>query len=115
MQEAGTTPEDSSVAIAKLKYGGISNVPWYAVHLDVLSDYRLAVGFVDGTTGVVEMRDLIFSSCAGVFAALRDERIFSDVSLIHGDVIWANGLDIAPDAMYDEFREHGVWCLRGDA
>lgn len=115
MREAGTTAEDCSIAVSSLRYGGISNVPWYAVRLEVLPGYRLAVSFVDGTSGIVEMRDRIFSSRAGVFEPLRDERVFAEVTLIDGDVVWSNGLDIAPDAMYDEFREYGVWKLRGDS
>jgi hypothetical protein len=26
-----------------------------------------------------------------------------------GTIQWPNGVDLAPDAMYDAIREHGIW------
>jgi len=27
-------------------------------------------------------------------------------------VTWANGVDLAPDAMHDQIKRNGVWVLR---
>jgi hypothetical protein len=70
------------------------------------------VRFFDGTSGIVEMRELIFGKCAGVFAALADVEEFAKVGIGYGAVMWANGLDLAPDAMYQEIKSNGVWVLR---
>ena len=64
------------------------------------------------TADLVEMRDLIHSEAAGVFASLRDPAVFSNVSGDEGYVMWANGLDIAPDASYDDIKRHGIQVLR---
>ena len=82
------------------------------VEVQTESDFRLYVRFFDGTAGIVEMRDLIFGEHAGVFAALADPKEFEKVGLGYGSVMWANGLDLAPDAMYEEFKRNGVWVLR---
>jgi len=37
---------------------------------------------------------------------------FEKVRIGFGAVMWANGLDLAPDAMYEEFKRNGVWVLR---
>ena len=37
---------------------------------------------------------------------------FEKVGIGFGAVMWANGLDLAPDAMYEEFKRNGVWVLR---
>lgn len=78
-----------------------------AVH--VLGDYRLAVRFVDGTEGEVDVSHLVLSDGAGVFEALRDPAVFNRVGLEHGSVVWPGELDLAPDAMYDAVRADGYW------
>jgi hypothetical protein len=42
----------------------------------------------------------------GVFAPLSDESYFALATIRDGVVVWPNGVDIAPDAMYDEVSEH---------
>jgi hypothetical protein len=76
------------------------------------SDYRLGVRFFDGTSGIVEMKEMIFGVNAGVFAALANVEEFEKVGIGYGAVMWANGLDLAPDAMYEELKANGVWVLR---
>ncbi len=61
---------------------------------------------------MVEMKEMIFSAKAGVFTQLRDVAEFERVGIGYGAVMWANGLDLAPDAMYDEIKRNGVWILR---
>jgi hypothetical protein len=76
--------------------------PWKIIQLDVLPDYRLEVVFRDGTKGIVNLSDEPFE---GVFAPFADPRFFRKATLENGVVVWPGGLDIAPDAMYQEIRE----------
>jgi hypothetical protein len=76
-----------------------------------LPDYRLFVRFFDGTEGIVEMRNQIFCDRAGAFASLRDIASFERVGIGFGAVMWEGDLDLAPDAMYDEFKRNGVWIV----
>ena len=75
-----------------------------------LPGYRLAVRFFDGTSGIVDMKTVIESHEAGVFAALRDPSVFNAVKIDIGTVTWPNGADLAPDAMHDELAIRGEWC-----
>ena len=86
------------------------NTPWRIVSVTPLAGYRLKVRFVDGLEGEVHLDKLLTSSNAGVFAPLRDERLFAKVDLRWGAVTWPGGLDLAPDAMYDDVRSRGV-CI----
>jgi hypothetical protein len=43
---------------------------------------------------------------SGVFAPLADESYFALATIRDGVVVWPNGVDIAPDAMYDEVSGH---------
>ena len=67
--------------------------------------------FNDGLEGTVELSGLIHSPAAGVFAALRDEKLFRQAKVVLGAVTWPGDLDLAPDAMHCAIREHDTWRL----
>jgi hypothetical protein len=69
------------------------------------------VRFNDDTAGIVEMADFIKSEAAGVFAVLRDEKLFRQARVAVGAVTWPGELDLAPDAMHREIKEHGKWIV----
>jgi hypothetical protein len=46
-----------------------------------------------------------------VFEPLRDPNVFAQVRVVMGAVQWANGADLAPDAMYDAIKVHGRWIV----
>jgi hypothetical protein len=79
----------------------------------VLPDARLRVAFVDGTAGEVHMKSFLSDPRIDgtVFEPLRDPAIFVQAQVVLGAVQWPNGVDLAPDAMYDAIRERGVWVL----
>lgn len=93
--------EDSAVGITV-------SAPWRVVEAVPLSGYRLAVKFVDGTMGEVDLTPLVVGEDAGVFASLRDHDLFNKVYLDCGAPTWPGGLDIAPDAVYDEIKGKAV-------
>jgi hypothetical protein len=84
--------------------------PWRVVRLEVQSGFRLRVCFKDGTEGTVELASFLNSVSAGVFAPLRDERLFQQARIILGAVTWPGDLDLAPDAMHREIKQHGT-CI----
>jgi hypothetical protein len=73
--------------------------------------YRLSVRFFDGTTGIVDLTTLLTSPCMGVFAVLADPERFAKVGVELGAVTWEDGLDLAPDAMYQALRSGPVWIV----
>jgi hypothetical protein len=74
-------------------------IAWYVTSLRVLPGHRLDVEFADGQRGVVDMSRDEFK---GVFAPLADEAYFARAGIREGVVVWPNGVDVAPDAMYAE-------------
>jgi hypothetical protein len=86
-------------------------VPWRLTSVKPLTEYQLAVEFIDGTRGVVKMKQQIMSQKAGVFSILKDIAIFNKVHLEHGAVTWPGEIDLAPDAMHDAIKQHGIWIL----
>jgi hypothetical protein len=90
----------------------VTGIPWRVVAVSPCGDYRLNVAFADGTHGQVDMRFLVLSPQAGVFAALREPALFAQVGVIEGAVTWPGDLDLAPDAMYDAIKMNGSWTPR---
>ena len=85
--------------------------PWRVVSVVARPGFKLRVGFVDGTTGEVELGPFLRSSAVEgtIFEALRDPAHFESVQVVMGAVQWPNGADLAPDAMYDAIRASGRW------
>jgi len=84
-------------------------VPWHVVDVRPAGGYRRVVTFADGTRGEVDLSRLVASDDAGVFEQLRDPAMFARVGVTHGAVTWPNGVDLAPDAMYDEIKAESRW------
>jgi len=63
--------------------------------------YRLWIKFADGVEGEVSVIHLVGK---GVFQAWTDAAFFSKVSVDpeSGTVTWPGGIDLAPDALYDQ-------------
>jgi hypothetical protein len=85
--------------------------PWRVAEVEALPDFRLRVRFNDGAEGTVEMAQFVKSESAGVFTALRNEKLFAQVRVVLGAVTWPGDLDLAPDAMHRAIKEHGKWIL----
>jgi len=105
MRKKSTTEKDIAPAIKNI-------APWRLTKVKPLENYKLEVEFVDGTQGLVEMKQQIMSQTAGVFTALRDINTFNQVFLEYGAVCWPGEIDLAPDAMYDEIKRNGIWTLK---
>ena len=88
-------------------------VPWRVVSASAMPDLVLRVTFVDGTTGDVDLRTFLNGSQTKgtVFEPLSDPSVFAQVQVVMGAVQWANGADLAPDAMYDAIKAHGRWIV----
>lgn len=68
------------------------------------SGYRLWVEFRDGVEGEVDLSPLVGK---GVFASWRDESVFQAVAVDPecGTVVWPDGVDLAPDGLYQRIAE----------
>lgn len=72
----------------------------HIVHAEVAGGHRLALEFDDETRKVVDVKPLLEGP---IFEPLRDPRYFSRMALdpVCGTVVWPNGADFAPEALYE--------------
>jgi len=79
--------------------------------VEVIGDYRLRLTFADGTVG-----DVDFSShtWCGVFEPLKDVSAFARVAVDPqaGTISWPGGLDMAPEPLYAEAKQHPAGSTR---
>lgn len=64
-------------------------------------EYRLELGFTDGTKGMIDLRERI-AGRSGVFAPLNDTAVFAQVKVDAdaGTIVWPNGVDLCPDVLH---------------
>ncbi len=75
--------------------GITATAPWRIRSVTVLTGYRFSVTCNDGTTGIVDMSQLIFSEKAGIFTA------------------WPNGVDFDPVWLHEEIGKQDSWIVPG--
>ena len=75
--------------------------------VDVVRDYVLRLTFADGVVGEVSFVD---EDWHGVFEPFRDPDVFAEVQLDSqfGTIMWPNGLDMAPEPLYEAAVAHPV-------
>lgn len=74
--------------------------------VEVIDEYQLRLTFKDGTVGDVNFADREWN---GVFEPLRDPERFAQVSIEFDTLVWPNdGLDMAPEPLYERACEHQV-------
>jgi hypothetical protein len=75
------------------------------VGVAVIGDHVLRLLFSDGTAGDV---DFSAERWTGVLEALNDPAYFALVAVdpAAGTIVWPNGIDLAPEPLYEQARAH---------
>lgn len=100
-----------AVAGAERSTGATARAPWRVKALSVLSGYRLAITFQDGTHGGVDLRELESAHNCGIYDALKDPTYFAQANLELGTVTWPNGADLDPAWMHERLRQSETWSV----
>ncbi len=83
--------------------------PWRVKAVTVLPGYRLALTFMDGTSGVADCSSILNAGNPGVYAPLKEAGYFSQVRLELGAPTWPNGADLDPAWLYDNLNNGKTW------
>jgi hypothetical protein len=77
------------------------------VGVEVVDDYVLRLRFADGLVGDVSF---VGREWRGVFEPFKDPTVFAEahVDPQFGTVVWPNGLDMAPETLYEKALEHPI-------
>lgn len=80
----------------------------------MLPDYRLAVTFQDGLSGVVDFSAVRTAREAGIYRPLADISVFEKAYVDLGVVTWPDGADLDPAWMYERIRDEATWSVPFD-
>jgi len=77
------------------------------IDAEVLGDHRLRLTFADGIVGDVSFAQ---RNWRGVFEPLTDPSYFAQVRVDPegGTIAWPNGVDMAPEPLYEQASQHQV-------
>ena len=75
--------------------------------VEVVGDFRLRLTFEDGTVGEVDFAERVWR---GVFEPLGDPAYSARVRVDpeSGTIAWPNGVDMAPEPLYEQARRNPV-------
>ena len=89
--------------------GVVAAAPWRIAAVSVLPDFKLAVTFRDGRSGIVDCVGIKKSDTLGIYAPLTDPQFFAQVTLELGVLTWPNGADLDPGWLHDELAKKNAW------
>jgi Protein of unknown function (DUF2442) len=85
--------------------------PWRIRAVTALPDYRLALSFQDGRSGIVDCSAIKTSIRPGIYAPLTDPDFFAQVRVELGVLTWPNGADLDPGWLHDELADRESWTV----
>ncbi len=71
------------------------------VKAEYAGDFRLTLTFNTNEIRLVDLESTIFNDQRPIFLQLRDKDFFKRFFIEFNTVVWENGLDIAPEYLYE--------------
>jgi len=72
------------------------------IDIKYLGKYVYSIKFDDGVEGNFDFSEYL--TRGPVFQALKDNKVFSKAMVEGGTISWPNGVDIAPETLYERLR-----------
>jgi hypothetical protein len=66
-----------------------------------VGDYQIELVFNNKIKGVVDLKNTIFTDTRDIFKELKDLNKFKKFKIEFDTLSWENGLDLAPEFLYD--------------
>lgn len=66
-----------------------------------VGDYQIELVFNNKKKGVVDLKNMLFKDHRKIFQELKDPNKFKKFKIEFDTLSWENGLDLAPEFLYD--------------
>ncbi len=76
----------------------------YVTNAKYLKDYKIEVTFNDRKSGVIDLEKIICNDKREIFQELRNLAKFKQIKVDADTVTWSNGLDLAPEFLYEKLK-----------
>jgi len=77
----------------------------YVTSVKYIEDYKIEVAFEDNIKGIINFKNIIFSDKRPIFQELKDKKKFSQIKVDMDTIVWKNGLDLAPEFLYNLLKD----------
>jgi hypothetical protein len=74
----------------------------YVTQTRYLEEYKIFLVFSDRREGIVDLKDVIANDSRPIFRALIDLEQFKQFKVAMDTIVWKNGLDLAPEFLYQK-------------
>ena len=74
----------------------------WVVKMELKNDYHVFVEFNDGTAGVIDFKDKLANDHREIIKDLLDINKFKTVKVGLDTLCWDNGVDFAPEYLYEQ-------------
>ena len=72
---------------------------------DYIEEYKIQVTFNKGESGIIDLRETICQDNRPIFKELIDTNKFRQFTVEFNTIVWENGLDLAPEYLYDFLKQ----------
>ena len=72
---------------------------------EYVSDYKIHVTFNNDESGIIDLREAICHDKRPIFKELIDTSKFRQFKVDFDTIVWENGLDLAPEYLYDLLKQ----------
>ena len=77
----------------------------WILNAEYIADYRIRVAFNNGESGIIDLREAICNDKRPIFVELVDTEKFKQFRTDFDTIVWENGLDLAPEYLYDFLKQ----------
>jgi len=77
----------------------------WIVKAELKDDYKVFIEFNDGVSGIIDFREKLNNDNRQVIKDLLDINKFKTVKLSLDTLCWDNGVDFAPEYLYEKIKE----------
>ena len=77
----------------------------WIVKAEYIADYKIHVTFNNDENGIIDLEDTICRDSRPIFKELIDTSKFRQFKVDFDTIVWENGLDLAPEYLYDFLKQ----------
>lgn len=85
----------------------------WITHAHYVDAYRIHIEFSDQSSAVLDLKEIIWRDSRPLFQALREVDQFKHFQVAGDTIVWDNGLDLAPEFLYQLSQQTAVAASQG--